>query len=151
MFPAADMASGNINIKSKTPKQLSVSDMANRLAQLELENKSLKRRIKDGSDSAITSREENILSSYQKEALISSATSKLSTVASKKIELKIRNKLGPVISRGEAEEILKNITLRLEVSLSDIGERVNMGETLARRGRASSRVRDKRTNEKRDV
>lgn len=141
------MATGNN--KNKTPKQSSVAEMAARLAQLELENKNLKRRIKNGSEST-PSKEENILSSYQKEAMITAAVSKLSAMASKKIEIRVRDKLSAAITKQEVEHILKGLTIRVETSLSDLGERGQPGDVSTRRGRASSRGREKRDSDKRN-
>lgn len=137
------------NGKSKTPKQPSVAEMAARLAQLELENKSLKKRIKNGNEST-PPKDENILSSYQKEAMITAAVSKLSAMASKKIELKVRDKLAAAVTKQEVEHILRGLTVRIETSLSDLGERGHPGDISARRGRASSRGRERRDSEKRD-
>lgn len=108
-----------------------MDEMAKQLQQLQIENKELKKRLRQSPGIEKT----DMLTPSQKEAMIVSAVSALSSVASRKIEAKVRNKVNKAITKEEAQSIISSITLRIDVSMEE-----SKGGT-ARRGRAASRHR----------
>nr|QRE02532.1 hypothetical protein [Otarine gammaherpesvirus 4] len=143
-----DTCNGNHTMASnrnRTPKAPSVSEMANKLAQLELENRQLKKRIQNttpgGTDGSI-GRQSGILTAQQKEMLLVNAVTKLTELARQKIEVKLRAETAASVTRDEVESVLSNLNIRIHLSLDSACS--NRGRTPtggASKSRATSRGR----------
>lgn len=141
--PAPDATMASSGSKTRTPRgsstlpSISMSDLTTRISQLELENKHLKRRLKkENVDQGENSprRGGGILTSQQKEIMTAAAVAKLTAMAQKKIEMKVRNELAAAVSRDEVEKVLQSLNMRVSLSFSESaqGGRSSQGSAIKR-------------------
>lgn len=139
---------------------MSMEDMAARLARLESENKTLRQQVRRGGGACASAASApsapapppDPLTSRQREVMITQATGRLVSQAMQKIEDKVRKSVDGVTSRQEMEDILKNLTIRLQVSMSGAKGQPGAGEgtrsrepndpNATRRARSRSRGRE---------
>ncbi|AYA49817.1 hypothetical protein [macacine gammaherpesvirus 13] len=109
----------------KGTAEMSVEDMAARLARLESENKALRQQVRKGGTCASNAPAASApvpppepLTPRQREVMITQATGRLVSQAMQKIEDKVRKAVEGVNTRPEMEDILRNLTVRFQVSMS---------------------------------
>lgn len=136
------MASARSGRGSKGSKgqngELDVGELSARLAALEMENKTLRRRLHStsGSSGEAGKRAPSSLTPSQKEAMIVAATSRLTGLAVKKIDAKIRAATASAQTKVEMEEALATLSFRVELSWSATSDRAP-----ARKSRSGSKTR----------
>nr|WIV69276.1 hypothetical protein [Bovine gammaherpesvirus 4] len=128
------MASGT----RKTPKaQPTMEDLEAKIAQLQLENKQLKKRIKHGTDPQPLPGDP-IVTPAQREAMIGAATAALTSQAAKKIEAKVRHHTSRAVTKEEVEAAIANIRIRVDLSMEDVTLQTQKPKV---RGRSASKPR----------
>lgn len=127
--------------KSAAPN---LEDLTARIAQLELENKELKKKVKSGSGATAPKGalgpptgppKEKPLTPAQKEAMAQSAIMKLSAIAAQKIEARVRSTVAKCTTKPEMEAAILDLKMRIDLSVTEVRE--------GARRRALSRGRDK--------
>lgn len=129
----------------------SMDQLASRLAELELENKNLRKQLtfksgssscKGGGGTGARDTSEPILTEAQKEALLAGLLSRLTTAAAAKIEARLRTYFKKVTTRSGFDQHSPLITMRIDLSWNDIQNRASVGRSSSvKRQRASSRSR----------
>lgn len=148
-----------VRLPSVKAVDMSMEDMAARLARLESENKALKQQVLRGGACASSTSVPSapvpppeLLTARQREVMITQATGRLASQAMKKIEDKVRKSVDGVTTRNELENILQNLTLRIQVSMLGAKGQPSPGEgtrpressdpNATRRARSRSRGRE---------
>lgn len=116
--------------RGKTP---TVEDLTAKLTALEMENRQLRKRIKETKDSGSTS---EVLTPAQREALIMAAVSKLTATAGKKITQRVKDATARCVTREDMEGVLSTLRMRIDVSMTEGAEE----SPKERRGRSVSRA-----------
>lgn len=115
------MASGGGG-KRGSKKAPTAEELAAELTKLKLENKQLKSKLKEhhGEDNPI-------LTATAKHALVSNLVSGLTRVAAKKIEERVVKATAKATTKRELEESVKELSMRISLSVADLGERSTSG------------------------
>lgn len=128
-----------------TVKFSNIEEVAQRLAELELENKTLRRKLGKGAGSATGSAKEPAaeptLTSAQKEALLAGLISRLSSLATSKIDAKVRTMFKKIETKSAFEEQTTKINMRVDLSWGELVTRSGGRSPSVRRPRAASRSR----------
>ena len=144
-----------VRLPSVKAVDMSMEDMAARLARLESENKALKQQVLRGGACASSTSVPSApvpppepLTARQREVMITQATGRLASQAMKKIEDKVRKSVDGVTTRNE----MQNLTLRIQVSMLGAKGQPSPGEgtrpresndpNATRRARSRSRGRE---------
>ncbi|AMA67408.1 virion protein G52 [Vespertilionid gammaherpesvirus 1] len=127
------MASNEEKKHARRSTKKSEEDLSKQLEKLQLENKALKKKLKQ--DMGVV-----VLTPPAKEAMITHATSLFTKAAAKKIEARIRRETARATTKSEVQDILANVSMRIDLSSDDIGER-STGTEERSRARSKSRGR----------
>lgn len=128
----------------------SMEQLSNRLAELELENKNLKKQLTTakgagggkGGGGGSRDASEPVLTDAQKEALLAGLLSRFTAVAASKIDSRLRTMFKKVNTRTAFDQQSPMISMRIDLNWSDIQTRAAGGRSSSvRRQRASSRGR----------
>ncbi|AJE29699.1 ORF52 [macacine gammaherpesvirus 12] len=129
--------------KTRAPKkEMTMEDLAAQVQKLSVENKQLKKLLNSGDPTRPGA--DPVISTAEKEAKIAAAVSALCNVATRKIEAKVRAVTAKAVTRGQVEEALSGISLRVDVSMDET-TRGGIGASAdgsLRRRRAQSRTRN---------
>ncbi|AAT00066.1 JM89 [macacine gammaherpesvirus 11] len=129
--------------KTRAPKkELTMEELAAQVQKLSVENKQLKKLINSGDPTRSGS--DPVISNSEKEAKIAAAVSALCNVATRKIEAKVRAVTAKAVTRGQVEEALAGINIRVDVSMDETtrGGITASADGALRRRRAQSRTRN---------
>ncbi|AAM22154.1 unknown [Suid gammaherpesvirus 3] len=97
-----------------------MAQLAAQLAQLQMENRNLKRQIRKSVGHPEDISQPKSLNPRQKQALISSYLTKFSSLATKKLEFKLATLTAPLQTKEEIEAVLEGTTIRLHLTLQDL-------------------------------
>lgn len=120
--------------KGRTPNERSAEELSAQLAELQLENKRLRKRLQH---SDMAGRGETVLTPAQRDSLVVAAAAKLTTLAGRKIEGKIKAATAKAMTRQEFEETMMSLSMRIDLSMGELSQRAPN----PRRSRASSKPR----------
>ncbi|ADW24393.1 hypothetical protein RHVP.52 [Cricetid gammaherpesvirus 2] len=130
---------------SKRTKEPSYNELLAQMQKLQLENKALRKKVGNSSSGG-----ETVISPAKKESMILAACRSLSSLASTKIESKVRTKTAKIFTEQELVDALKGVRLRVDVSMEESNDSlftgpaspsVELGEERRRRARSKSRSR----------
>ncbi|AIB03207.1 ORF52 [Bovine gammaherpesvirus 6] len=108
--------------KSGGSKSATMAQLSAQLAQLQMENRELKKKIRKsmgGPEDVEASPSPAVLTPRQKQALVSSILSRLSNQATKKLELKLASITENLQTKEEIEDAVTRTSLRIHVSLGE--------------------------------
>lgn len=128
-----------------------MDQLASRLAELELENKNLRKQLTSKSGGAAAGvvkgagqrdQSEATLTDAQKEALLAGLLSRLTAAAATKIDARLRSIFKKVTTKSGFDQHTSMITMRIDLGWNDIQSRATVGRSSSvKRQRASSRGR----------
>ncbi|ARW78114.1 virion protein G52 [Common bottlenose dolphin gammaherpesvirus 1 strain Sarasota] len=135
--PRARASAGPRLTDFKGPANVALEDLTSKISKLELENKQLKRRIKkDHTHPGAPPRGDGILTFQQKEVIITTTVARLVALAQKKIDEKVRGELAAAVTREEAEDVVKSLSMRVHLNFQDVapGNRSSAGSAAKKSG-----------------
>lgn len=123
---------------------LTLQQLEQRMAALELENNQLKKKLHGGASGKSSTAQRASspsLTPKQRESLVTGAVSVLMPRVTAKVLERVSRELAKAKTKSEAEEIIKNLSFRINVIYEEVEQDAGLSTRDARR-RARSRTRD---------